>query len=260
MVNQNLSTKAYEYLHGQIVTGRLKGGMVLSEATVAQSLGISRTPVGEAVRQLVREGLLEQVPRYGTVVREIDRTELTEHYELREALESYAAGQAARRATAEDIERLGRICDAIRHVADEYETGGNGKGDDASLRRLLSVDMAFHLAVVQGSGNRRIAEVIEGARSIVRIFSTRRQRHDHVAARMVYEQHRAITDAISSHDAQRAAQLMLEHIQLSKQQALEQLDLETNRARAAMSELPPEIQHELTQIERSMSRGQRRRR
>ena len=68
MSSETLSTKAYRYLHDEIVSGRVKGGTVLSEAVVAESLGISRTPVGEAVRQLVKEGLLEQVPRYGPVV------------------------------------------------------------------------------------------------------------------------------------------------------------------------------------------------
>jgi DNA-binding GntR family transcriptional regulator len=256
---ETLSTKAYRYLHDEIVSGRVKGGTVLSEAVVAESLGISRTPVGEAVRQLVKEGLLEQVPRYGTIVRKLDRVELLEHYELREALESYAAGQAALRASADDVERIRRICDAMRHVVAEMKSAAPEMEDDAGLRRLLSADMAFHLAVVQASGNRRIAEVIHGARSILRIFSARRQRHDYAAARMVYEHHVSIANAIADGDADRAAKLMLGHIQLSKQQALERYDLEAGRGRTGMAELPPEIQHELTEIERGMSRGGRRR-
>jgi DNA-binding GntR family transcriptional regulator len=104
MASETLTSKAYRHLYGEIVDGRIAAGAVISESAIAKSLGISRTPVGEAVRLLARDGLVDQVPRFGTVVRHVQRTELDEHYEMREALESYAAQLAARRATTADRE------------------------------------------------------------------------------------------------------------------------------------------------------------
>src|SRR5262245_15044729 len=90
-----LVQRAYEHIQEAILSGHLPAGSVVSEAVLAKSLGISRTPVGEAIRQLAREGLVQQVPRYGTIVKPIDRRELIELYEMRAALESYAAARAA---------------------------------------------------------------------------------------------------------------------------------------------------------------------
>lgn len=251
MADESLRAKAYRHLHDEIVSGRIAGGTVLSEAAVAKTLGISRTPVGEAVRELVREGLLQQVPRYGTVVRQLDRSELVEHYELREALESYAAAQAARRAGPQDVARVNELCETTHRIAEEM------RNDDAieheALRRFLAADMAFHLSIVHAAGNRRIADVIYTARSIGRIFSLRRQRHDRSVVEGAYQYHRLIADAIARGDAAAASRHMLEHIESSKRQALERFDADASRGTVEM-ELPIEIRRELSEIEEKLIR------
>src|SRR3954469_20008540 len=114
--DMSLAQKAYDHLQEGVLSGRLRSGTVISEQALARELGISRTPVGEAIRQLVREGLVEQVPRYGTIVRSIDRRELIDLYEMREAIESYAAAKAAELVSDAALDRLQQFCDVMENI------------------------------------------------------------------------------------------------------------------------------------------------
>src|SRR6478752_2905610 len=91
----SLGEKAYLYLRGRILSGDFGPGTALSEASLARELGNSRGPLREAVRRLTGEGFLRQSPNGGSVVVEFSRRDVAELYELREALEVYAAGKAA---------------------------------------------------------------------------------------------------------------------------------------------------------------------
>src|SRR5690349_13215528 len=126
----SLAQKAYEHLQEGVLSGRLRSGTVISEAALAKELGISRTPVGEAIRQLVREGLVEQVPRYGTIVRSIDRQELTDLYEMREALESFAAAKAAEHITEPMLNRLQQYVEVMKRIEDELRDAGASELDE----------------------------------------------------------------------------------------------------------------------------------
>src|SRR5215213_30844 len=122
--DMSLAQKAYDHLQEGVLSGRIRSGEVISEAALAKELGISRTPVGEAIRQLVREGLVEQVPRYGAIVRGIDRQELIDLYEMREALESYAAAKAAEVVTEPMLARLEQFCDVMERIGQELQASG----------------------------------------------------------------------------------------------------------------------------------------
>ena len=89
--------KAYVLIQQKIARGELPPGSAVSEIPLAQELGSSRTPVREALGQLVAEGLLEQTPNRGAVVVQLGRQDIIDLYELREALEVYAVGKAAAR-------------------------------------------------------------------------------------------------------------------------------------------------------------------
>src|SRR3954463_13681390 len=92
---QSIQEKAYNLLRNRILSGDLAPGSALSEASIARQLGNSRGPLREAVRRLTAEGFLRQAPNGGSVVVEFSRRDVAELYELREALEVYAAGKAA---------------------------------------------------------------------------------------------------------------------------------------------------------------------
>src|SRR5258708_6678592 len=117
MPSDPLREHAYKHIHGKLLAGEMPAGHVVSEHSLAREIGISRTPVREAIRRLEQEGILEQVPRYGTIVRRPERRDLEELYQLREALEPYAVAQAAGRLGPQDLITLGKLCDEIRPIA-----------------------------------------------------------------------------------------------------------------------------------------------
>src|SRR3954466_14433290 len=160
-----LVQKAYDHIQASILSGHLPAGSVVSEAALAKSLGISRTPVGEAIRQLSREGLVQQGPRYGTIVKPIDRRELIELYEMRAALESYAAGKAAERFEEQTIGQLQKFCDVMHTIAEEPESAGAGELDESNLSRFLAADMAFYMTIIESVGNRRMVESVKTMRT-----------------------------------------------------------------------------------------------
>src|SRR3954466_13379045 len=95
MTPQSIQEKAYTHIRGKILSGEFAPGAALSEASIARELGNSRGPLREAVRRLTAEGFLRQGPSGGSLVVEFSRRDVAELYDLREALEVYAAGKAA---------------------------------------------------------------------------------------------------------------------------------------------------------------------
>src|ERR1700709_2667358 len=115
--------RAYQYIQSQIAAGELSSGVAISELLLAKELGSSRTPVREAIGQLVSEGLLEQTPNRGTIVVRLTREDIIDLYELREALEVYVVAKVARDQLApEDLQRLQKLSDGILTLIEELET------------------------------------------------------------------------------------------------------------------------------------------
>jgi DNA-binding GntR family transcriptional regulator len=250
MSSISLAQKAYEHLQEGVLSGRLRSGTVISEAGLAKELGISRTPVGEAIRQLVREGLVEQVPRYGTIVRSIDRQELIDLYEMREALESFAAAKAAERMTEPLLEKLKQYCDVMERIGTELREAGASELDEPSLRRFLAADMAFHMLIIEASGNRRMIEVVKNMRTVSRIFRMRRAPHRMDVVHKAYEYHSLILQALRAHDPESARRHMSDHIAAGKRETLTRLHPEAReRSGAVLGELPADMLKELEDIE-----------
>ena len=246
----NLILKAYDHIQQGIITGRLKAGVVLSEAALAKKLGISRTPIGEAIRQLASEGLVQQVPRYGTIVRPLERQDLVELYEMREALESYAAAKAAARISDHALAQLQQLCDVLARIGRELEEAGAGELDGPLLKRFLAADMAFHMLVIEAAGNRRILKTVKESRTVSRIFRMRRGRHDLDVVHQAHAFHSRILDALRNRDAETARRHMLDHIEASKQQSLDHFDRDSSAADLSAS-LPADLLRELDSIEQS---------
>jgi DNA-binding GntR family transcriptional regulator len=247
-----LVEKAYNAIKAQIVAGDLTAGMVLSENTFAQKLGISRTPVGEAFRKLSEEGLLEQIPRYGTVVREVSIDELSELYELREALESYAAGKAAERITPPYIKKLQWLVDTMHRIANETREKGKAELDAEALKQFLGADMAYHLMILEVGGNARLLDIISSTQTISGIFHARRQKHSLSILDSTHTYHSKILEALRTGNATIARETMLEHIERSYQQTLAACQNEQKLGpihSPALDALPESLRKELAALE-----------
>lgn len=224
MSPSSLRFRAYENIQRRILTGEIPPGSVLSELTLARELGMSRSPVREAIRTLEQEGVVEQKPRFGTIVRTLERRDLVELYELREAIEPYAVARAAGEVLPEDLLTLHQLCDEIGVLMGELEAADTGALDERQLRRLLSADLGFHLVLLRAVGNQRMMKIVSDSRLLTGIFGSQRQPHTRAVIEETHRFHRSILDAVERGDGEAARGLMAEHIAISKRETLEAYD------------------------------------
>lgn len=145
----NRAAEVYEQLRRAIVEGRIRPNERLVEADLAKRLNVSRTPVRESMPQLVADGLVVSLRR-GWVVREHSLPEIQDIFEVRAALEGYAARLAAERATDAQIDDIVRIHESYVTARQESTRG-----------HLIAHNDDFHNAVIAASGNARLAEQIQ---------------------------------------------------------------------------------------------------
>jgi DNA-binding GntR family transcriptional regulator len=175
----SLADRAYASLREAIIDGRLDGGTKLSERSLAASLGVSPQPVREALRRLESEGLAEARARSGTFVTVFTVDRLIEMGLMRSALETVAAGIAARRRTPADIARL-KDCMAVIHAA-------SAAGDD---RRLAAANDVLHAAIHAITGNPVLIRNLQALRG-----------YYHISSRMILVRELEIGESLKEHSA-----------------------------------------------------------
>ncbi|MGD1101574.1 MAG: GntR family transcriptional regulator, partial [Terriglobia bacterium] len=166
------------FIRRKIASGELGAGDAISELSVAKELGVSRTPVREALGQLAAEGIIEQSPNRRAAVASLTRQDIIELYELREALEVYAVGKAARHPFHQaDLDKLQALTDAILTFKDDLDRAGGPELDQEQMRRFAAHDLAFHSHLMRLAANARILKVVNETRLLIRIFAIRRHGH-----------------------------------------------------------------------------------
>ena len=247
----SLRDKAYRYIVSRILSGEMPSGTVISEIPLSREIRTSRTPVREAIGQLVSEGLLEQVPGRGTIVTRPGRNDIIDLYELREALETYALRKIAGARLIEPYRpALRRLCDVVHELAEELRRSGQERLDEAQMQRFVPADMGFHMLLLQAAGNRRIGKVVAETRVLTRIFAYRREGHDAPLLDTVHAYHSGVLDAIDAADAETAVQRLGEHIRTSMRERLETYDRwERQHEMNRLMPLPAEILDKLEQMQ-----------
>jgi DNA-binding GntR family transcriptional regulator len=203
----SLRDRAYARIKAQILDGELRPGTAISEAERADVLGMSRSPVREALQQLARDGLVEVLPKRGTFVAELTPRDVREAFELREAVETACARLAAERRTDGDIVDLVAACDAIDQAAtvhERYEAGAT-----------------FHSTVARVARSRYLHETFESSQAKIDMAS--RAAADTIVHHARELSHRDILDAIIASDGDRAADLMRGHLDESMHSLIEKL-------------------------------------
>ncbi len=217
--------RAYQHIHRLIAARVLKGGTALSELVLAKDLGSSRTPIREAIGQLVAEGLLEQTPMGTILVVQLHRQDIIELYELREALEIYAIEKAARsRITSSDLERLERLVHDIQELREQLEVSGRSSLDTEQMERFLASDYSFHSLLISMARNSRIHKVLHEMRLLIRIFSLHRRGHELSLLEKIHDQHQRVLQAVAAGDIAGAREVLSVHIRTSLEERLEEFD------------------------------------
>lgn len=222
--DRSIRERAYALIQQKIARGELVPGSAVSEVPLAQELGSSRTPVREALGQLVAAGLLEQTANRGTVVVQLRRQDIIDLYELREALEVYAVGKAARQSnTQRELGRLKEFAQEILRLRSELDAP-DSQLDPSQMHRFIACDLGFHTLLLRMAANSRILKVVNETRLLIRIFSIHRQGHDAATLTRIYKYHQDIIDAVATGNPASAMQLMSSHIQESQQERLAEFE------------------------------------
>lgn len=197
---------AYTTLRSGILAGRYPPGERLGEIEVAAEIGMSRTPVREALRRLDSEGLVEVLPNRGARVRTWTVDDLEQTYELRAVLEGLGARRAATRITADQLAELDRLAGEM--VRCDPSLGHRPAGD---FDDLAALNGRFHAVIVTASGSSRLAATLAGLVQLPLVMKTYRRYTPSALARS-HAHHRELVDALTAGDGVWAESVMRSHV------------------------------------------------
>ncbi|WP_237182311.1 GntR family transcriptional regulator [Roseomonas marmotae] len=204
----SLTEQAAAQLRREILSTRRAPGETLSEATLAQQLGLGKAPVRAALARLAEEGLVQAVPRRGWTVSLVTIRDIHEVFGLRLLLEPEAARLAAGRVDAELLRRLDAICAC-----------GYQPDDEDSTYAFLAANKAFHVALAELSGNGRLARQIDRLLDeSTRMLTLGLRRRDRTGE-MAHEHH-SLIEALALGHADDAAAIMQEQVAASRAMVL----------------------------------------
>ena len=236
--DQSVRERAYVYIRHKIASGGLSAGDPLSEVEVAEGLGSSRTPVREAIGQLVASGLLEQIPGRGTTVARLTRDDIIDLYELREAMEVFAARKVARLGVpAAELDQLQQLVDGIRPLREALVASGGHSLNEEQMGRFMQLDLNFHACLMLMALNPRMQKIANETQLMIRIFAIRRSGHEAAMLDKIHSQHNEIVSALRERQPERAMRILSEHIEVSLNERLVEFDA-WNRARAMRRDSP----------------------
>lgn len=195
----------FENLRTAILDGNLKAGQRLMEVQLAEQLGVSRTPIREAIRKLELEGLVVMLPRKGAYVANMSFKDLIDVLEIRATLEGLAASLAAERRSDDDVVELEKL-------AKEFETCVR----EADVEGVLKKDVDFHEKIFLMANNKKLYQLITSLWEQVHRFRvTYVSNYD--ASLSLVDEHNRILEAIKAGDTELAKKYATEHIELAEQ-------------------------------------------
>ena len=198
----------FETLREAIIKGVLKPGERLMENQLAENMGVSRTPVREAIRKLELEGFVNVISRKGTYVSELSYKDVHEIYEIRATLESLACGLAAERATASEIEEMER-----------YLIEENDYLYHEDILLTVKTDIGLHELIYKATRNEKIMGIMNNLKEhLYRLRCTSITLPGRKKRSLI--EHQGIVDAIAAREVELAQKLGQEHIVHAEQAML----------------------------------------
>ena len=206
-----LHQRIYETLRAEVISGQRKPGELLSEAELARSWGVSRSPIREAFRQLEEHHLVRWAPRRGATVARLTVAGLRDIYEVREALEALSAGLAAERGSSADLAKMRELAANIKRTQDE--------GD---YMRAIMLDDEFHRLMASSTRNRMLES--QSGRILDRVIMARMMvREEPGRTREIVHEHQAILDALGQRQAAKAAEQAARHVRNARVRLMDML-------------------------------------
>ncbi|MFI4926856.1 MAG: GntR family transcriptional regulator [Burkholderiales bacterium] len=203
----NAADQAYAYVRERVISGDFAAGTRLTEWQIADALGTSRTPVREAMRRLVGDGILRFQPNYGTFVGSYTAKEIGELFDLRALLESEVAGAAARSISDNQVERL-------KALQDKIEERGIDLGRE-NIERIAGHNREFHRIIAQASDSPRMVKMLTDAIEAPVVQQTF-ARYTAAQLQRSFHHHRELIDAFSARDTAWARDTMSCHVRAAR--------------------------------------------
>lgn len=204
----NLSEAVYEVIREWLINETLMAGTKMKEEGIAKQLGVSRTPVREAIHKLEREGLVEIIPRYGTFIVSISPKDAQEIYDIRGALEALALRSGFSRI---DKSKLLEMRELHKRCEEPVK-----KGD---LDSFIEVDAKFHDLITKASGNDRLIRLMGNLKNQIRMSKLESLSVPGRAEKSLKE-HENIISAVFEGDKEKAERLVREHSDKAKENLL----------------------------------------
>lgn len=207
------ATRAYTDLRTAIMNGAHPAGTRLTESRLAETLGLSRTPVRDALRRLEADGLVKVTPNRGAEVVLPSTADFDEIFDIRSVMEGHAARRAAERGTA-DIGRLRALCESMERQLDVLDDGGYDE--------ITRLNLVLHRSVHEVAG-RILPELLQ---RVIEVPLVRRTFHQYSAAELErsFMQHRELVEAIAAQDGDWAQAVMHSHVRAARAALLRLVD------------------------------------
>ncbi len=202
----------YEELKRQILRGKITPGTRMMEVELAEEMGVSRTPVREAIRKLEKEGLVTIEPRRGAYASEISVKDMVDVLEVREDLEGFAAFLAAGKITREEVEELKEITRSYSEAVKNNDT-----------EKMITFDESFHKKIVASSGNKTLIQLSETIQELAIRF--RYLYYDDFSRYVnMPVEHKEILDALTSGNGDMARRSADDHVRKLKEFVIKEGD------------------------------------
>ena len=205
----------FQTLRQAILRGKLQPGERLMEIHLAQQLGVSRTPVREAIRMLEQEGLVIRIPRKGAIVAEITKSDLEDVLEVRAALEELAVKKACRNISQEQLQELKKAAGKFAASLQKED-----------LMACAQADVAFHEIISAATENRRLIQILNNIREQIYRYRLENLKDKSSHANLV-EEHTAICRALEERSEEKASEAVRVHIEHQKISIMESLHMNT---------------------------------
>jgi len=209
---KSLKEKAYDKLKELIITGTLEPGELQNEKRLAEALGVSRTPVREALLELSREGMVAFVPGKGIEICKLTKQQVREVFEIRRIIEGYIIKKIATQLTDADTKEIDR----------------NISNQEKMLRKtkrpaFIEYDKQFHLYMASKIGNQQIELILDNLRDQMHLIGIRAVEDD-ARMKQVIEEHRAISSSLKERNPRKAFNALINHLENTEKIIAEKIE------------------------------------
>lgn len=204
----------FNTLRQAILTGELKPGERLMEIHLANRLGVSRTPIREAIRKLELEGLVTMIPRRGAEVAQITEKSMNDVLEVRRALDALCVELACERITQEKLEQLKTACDSFEKAVKTKD-----------VKKIAQADVALHDIIVEATGNQRLIQMVNNLSEQMYRYRFEYIKDSEQHENLV-EEHRIIYESLVKKDKETASSAAKLHIDNQKKAIIRQIRID----------------------------------